>query len=100
MCINNAVLGARPGHPYIKALLDRIPRRLEGPEAFEIMGPSMATAVAMDFGLKEYVAAGVTLTDDTTILPKEAFYPYFYGEQRPPAIGAETYAVHLWAKRW
>ena len=100
MCVNNAVLGARPGHPYIKALLDRIPRDVEGPEAFDVMGPQMATAVAIDFGLEDYVPGGVTLAEETTILPKEAFYPYFYLEDRPAHIGPETYAVHLWAKRW
>jgi mannosyltransferase OCH1-like enzyme len=99
MCVNTAVLGARPGHPFVKALLDRIPRHLEGPAAFEIMGPSMATAVAIDFGLRAYSAAAVSI-GGATLLPKETFYPYFYREERPETVGPETFAIHLWAKRW
>jgi mannosyltransferase OCH1-like enzyme len=99
MCVATGVLGARPGHPFIRALLDRIPRHIEGPEAFDVMGPSMATAVAIEFGLRAYSPTGVTI-GGARVLPKESFYPYFYQEERPETVGPETFAIHLWAKRW
>ena len=99
MCVNGAVLGAEPGHPFVRALLDRIPRHLEGPEAFDLMGPQMVTAVLIEAGLRCYSRTPVTIAG-ATIFPKEAFYPYFYQEPRPTSVGTDTYSIHYWAKRW
>jgi mannosyltransferase OCH1-like enzyme len=100
MCVNGAVLGARPGHPFVKDLLARIPRKIEGPEAFDVLGPQMTTAALIDLGLQAYSASPITL-GGVTVFPKEAFYPYFYREGYDPrTVGPETFAVHHWAKRW
>ena len=59
-------------------MLAEIPRSVEGPAAFEIIGPQMATAVLIRAGLRQYSDTAVTI-GGATIFPKEAFYPYLYG---------------------
>ena len=54
----------------------------------------------MRAGLTRYSDLPVTI-GGATILPKDAFYPYFYQEElRPEMITPETFSVHHWAKRW
>ena len=100
MCVASGVMGARPKHPLVRAMLAEIPRSIEGPAAFEILGPQMATAVLIRAGLRQYSDTAVTI-GGATILPKEAFYPYFYREAFDPSlITPSTFSVHHWAKRW
>jgi mannosyltransferase OCH1-like enzyme len=100
MCVASGVMGARPRHPIVRQLLAEIPREVEGPAAFDILGPQMATAVMIRAGLTGYSDAPVTIAG-ATIFPKEAFYPYFYKEElRPGMITPDTFSVHHWAKRW
>ena len=81
-------------------MLAEIPRSVDGPAAFEILGPQMATAVLIRAGLRGYSERPLTIAG-ATILPKDAFYPYFYRETLDPAlITPSTYSVHHWAKRW
>jgi mannosyltransferase OCH1-like enzyme len=100
MCVASGVMGARPKHPFVRDMLTEIPRSIEGPAAFEILGPQMATAVLIRAGLRGYSDTPVTI-GRATILPKDAFYPYFYGEPFDPTlITPATFSVHHWAKRW
>lgn len=100
MCVASGVMGARPRHPLVRDMLAEIPRSVEGPAAFEILGPQMATAVLIRAGLRGYSDRPVTIAG-ATILPKDAFYPYFYRETFDPAlITPSTFSVHHWAKRW
>jgi mannosyltransferase OCH1-like enzyme len=100
MCIGTAVMGARRGHPLIRQLLAELPRTVEGPAAFEIIGPQMATAVLIRAGLTRYSDVAIVI-GGATIFPKAAFFPYFFKETfDPAAIGADTFAIHHWAKRW
>jgi mannosyltransferase OCH1-like enzyme len=99
MSVCGAIAGAMPGHPLINKFLAEIPRHIEGPAAFDIIGPQMLTAVLIREGLLQYSSTPVRI-GGATIFPKEVFYPYFYREQRPATVGPETIAIHLWAKRW
>jgi mannosyltransferase OCH1-like enzyme len=100
MCVASGVMGARPKHPVVRQMLEEIPRSIEGPAAFEILGPQMATAVLIRAGLRAYSEKGVTI-GDVTIFPRETFYPYFYKESfHPGVIGPNTFSIHHWAKRW
>lgn len=51
MCVGCAVMGATAGHPYLQRFLAKIPRDVEGPEAFSTLGPQMATSVLIEDGL-------------------------------------------------
>jgi mannosyltransferase OCH1-like enzyme len=100
MCVGVAVIGACPRHPLIRQMLEEIPRSVTGPAAFEILGPQMATAVLIRAGLTEYSRTAMQI-GGATIFPKSAFYPYFYKEQLDRSkIGAATFSIHHWAKRW
>jgi mannosyltransferase OCH1-like enzyme len=100
MCVASGVMGARPGHPLVRQMLAEIPRAIDGPEAFDILGPQMATAVLMRAGLTGYSVVPVKI-GGATILPKHTFYPYFYKEElRPEMISDDTFSIHHWAKRW
>ena len=100
MCVAPGVMGATPGHPFLRRFLAKIPRDIEGPEAFSILGPQMATSVLIEDGLRGYSEAPITV-GGVTILPKDVFYPYFYREPFDrTSLGPETLAVHHWAKRW
>ena len=54
--------------------LAEIPRSIDGPAAFNILGLQMATGVFIRAGLRGYSQTPVTIAD-ATILPKDAFYP-------------------------
>jgi len=100
MCVAGGVLGARPRHPMIAQMLAEIPRSVEGPAAFQILGPQMVTAVLIRAGLQAYSDTAVTV-GGVTIFPKEMFYPYFYQEVPDRRlITPSTFSVHHWAKRW
>ena len=99
MSVCGAIAGAEPGHPLIAKFLAEIPRHLEGPAAFDIIGPQMLTSVLIGEGLREYSPVPIEV-GGATIFPKNVFYPFFYREERPPTVGPETIAIHLWAKRW
>jgi mannosyltransferase OCH1-like enzyme len=97
--VNGAVMGSTPRHPFVAHLLGRIPRDDPRPEALELMGPELITAGLFDWGLEGWSPEPVTVRG-VTVLPKEAFYPYFYGDDPPESVGPETFAIHRWAKRW
>ena len=98
-CVDGAVVGATAGHPLIEKFHAEIPRHIEGPAAFDIMGPVMLTGVLMREGLSAYSETPVRV-GGAMIFPKDVFYPYFDRETRPATVGPETFAMHLWAKRW
>lgn len=90
----NGVIGARPGHPGIRACMDliRSERRvdLRVPPS-EATGPTLATIVLGD-------------RDDVTVLPPEFFYPYPFGAPRPASVWDVatpfTLLAHHWAHSW
>jgi mannosyltransferase OCH1-like enzyme len=100
MCVASGVMGARPRYPLVRQMLAEIPRSIEGPAAFDILGSQMTTAVLIRAGVREYSDAPVAI-GGATIFPKDAFYPYFYKEPfEPTLITPRTFWVHHWAKRW
>ena len=85
MCVASGVMGARPRHPLVARCSPRFREIVEGPAAFDILGPQMATAVLIRAGLTGYSDTPVTI-GGATILPKETFYPYFYKETFDPSL--------------
>lgn len=87
--VNAAAMGARPGHPYIKAcrqFYDKNPNVI-------ITVPRAMTKVLSAF------------TSDTSILilPPIAFYPYTQeniASFDPKSLTNKTYGVHMWNYSW
>ncbi len=95
--VNNAVIGARVGHPFLArcieslhqthARLGHIPR-----------GPELITAVLRKAGLQHYGRQDV---HGVTLLPRECFYPYAWTEAFvPDCVTAQTYGIHHWEGTW
>lgn len=92
--INNACMGAEPGHPFLADLVDGLPAHVAALGARgvtrpnRLSGPQYATPV--------FRAHEATVT----AFPKDYFYPYLWneldrrGEQFPA-----SYAVHHWHHR-
>ncbi len=89
-CVPNAVLGAVPGHPAIRACLELMLSRLPG-DTWPA-GPGVTTEVLVG-------------RDDVLLLPPGAFYPYHYKEKHRAGEDFRksdpwAFAVHHWAGSW
>lgn len=88
--VPNAVMGAVPGHPAVRACLDLMLSRLPGPTW--PAGPGVLTDVL----------AG---RPDVLLLPPGAFYPYHYREKERASEDFRktqpwAFAVHRWWGSW
>jgi mannosyltransferase OCH1-like enzyme len=91
--INNAIMGAAAGHPFVERLVRSLPanvRRHRGARPNVLSGPQFLTRCARG-------------RRDLTIFDQRLFYPYGYREIADHAPGEEwpasTYAVHHWANQ-
>lgn len=84
--VNNAVLGAVPGHELMHDLIARLPhsvRRNRGRRPNHMTGPRFLTPLAKRHGI--------------TVHPSTLFYPYRWDElDRARDEFPEAYAVHHW----
>lgn len=84
---NNAVIGAVPGHPFLAALIERLPAnvaRHRGSRPNVLSGPRFLTPILADF-------------PDVTIHAREAFYPYGHDElDRAGEPFPSSWCVHHW----
>ncbi len=91
--VNNAILGATAGHPFIGALVDGLAanvQRRRGSKPNKLSGPQYLTPVWLKHG------KGVT------VFPKALFYPYTWAEIDQHGPGdrfPDAYAVHHWSNR-
>lgn len=99
MCTNYSVLGAVPGHPFIKRLLDEMEKLDPGDS------PLAGCCILTDRVLREFGMTGLnreqTIRDRVHVYPKEIFYPWFHTE--PPDLSRvtpRTIAVHWWEGSW
>lgn len=88
--LNNAIIGAVTGHPYIRAVIRELPRNVErkrGMKPNQMTGPGLVTPVYRK------CPQGVTVYD------RKLFYPYGFAEienHRPGDTFEGAYAVHHW----
>lgn len=87
--INNAILGAAPGHPLFAELIRRLPgnvARRSGKPPNVVTGPQFLTPIARRHKI--------------TVFPAETFYPYLWNElERGDEEFPDAYAVHHWENR-
>lgn len=85
--VNNAVLGAVPGHPLLAELIERASesiRRNAGERPNRMTGPHLLTPLARD-------------RDDVVIHDEAVFYPYGWDElDRQGSDYGDAMAVHHW----
>lgn len=97
--INNAVIIAQKGHPFLKECMDYMDKFPFDHEKVELeTGPRMFTNIMKKWGW----TLGKTGTfKGINILPPKAFYPYHYDQfYTPECVTKETYCVHHWANSW
>lgn len=95
--VNNAVLGAVAGHPFLARCMAVTVEAFERDGVF-LRSPTVTTAVLRDMGLRRY---GRQRFGDVVVLPRETFYPYpWYSRFTPECVTADTYGIHHWETSW
>jgi len=97
-CVNNAIIGAIPKHPFINALKEAILENFDGTEMANLSSPNITTTLLKQRGLKEYKLQEI---DDLIIYPQEYFYPYSWNESfTMSCVKPETHAIHYYSTSW
>jgi mannosyltransferase OCH1-like enzyme len=95
--VNTAILGAEPGHPFLRRAMEMTVRLFEDEGEF-YRAPAVVTALLKEMGLSAY---GLQEVGEVTVYPVEYFYPYpWFGKFSPDCIQENTYCVHHWAGSW
>ena len=95
--VNNAVLGARQGHPFV-ARCAELTRSMFASTGQFPRSPTVVTSALKEMGLRDY---GLQEVGGVTIYPVEYFYPYpWFGTFSPDCITENTYSVHYWEASW
>jgi|GEM_PF-7035876 len=92
-CVNNAVVGAVPGHPFVRRVLMRIEETNPGGWPL-VTGPGILTDLLVERGL-----VGLNVEQrvgDIMVYDKERFYPAWYTEPQLSAeqVGLRTFGIH------
>lgn len=91
--LNTAVLGAQPGHHFLKECLNLTVNLFEETGEF-YRSPTVATTVLRKLGLKQY---GLQVIENVCLYPAEYFYPYpWFGKFSPDCITENTFCIHHW----
>jgi len=95
--LSNAIMGSRPGHPFLATLVDGIGASIlsqREAEPNEQTGPKYVTARHLDYR-RDPAAPPIA------IFPPALFYPYHFSEpERAGGPFPEAYAVHEWSMSW
>jgi mannosyltransferase OCH1-like enzyme len=95
--INNAVLGAHPGHQFLQRCME-----LTG-ELFAETGefyrsPTIVTRILKEMGLREYRLQEIK---EVTVYPIEYFYPYpWFSRFSSDCVTDNTHCIHHWEGSW
>lgn len=93
--VNNAVLGARKRHPFLKACMELTLRIFETSGDFW-SSPAVTTQVLREMGLRTY---GEQKIDGIALYPVECFYPFSWNEKVAlDHVGEQTYCIHYWTQ--
>lgn len=96
----NAVIGARPQHPFILAALESFPREDPRPLNQVGTGPELLSRALLSKGLPQSSRTPVTI-EGVTVLPRAVFYPYHWSETyHRRCVRPETLAIHHWDMSW
>lgn len=96
--VNNAVIGATPGHPFLARWLSAFGTRMPGWRRMgDAHGPGLVTRLLEEDGLDNAPALAPRKVGAVTLLPPDRFYPFPWTERfTPGCVGPETFGVHHW----
>lgn len=98
--VNNAVIGAVAGHPFLQRALQSLDATFARHQHFP-RGPELFTHLLRKNGLQHY---GLQQIHDVTLYPCEFFYPrpWYAGDTDDPMLGVSdaTYCIHHWEGTW
>jgi mannosyltransferase OCH1-like enzyme len=95
--VNNAVLGAQPGHLFLKRCME-LTQELFADTGEFYRSPRVTTTILKEMGLSEY---GLQEIKEVTVYPAEYFCPYpWFGKFSPDCIKDNTYSIHYWEGSW
>ena len=102
--VNNAVLGARPAHPFILRCLNDMSTLFDGTERATLSSPHLMTCkLAAIYNITtEQHFDNLVEVKGARIYPSRYFYPYWLGEtfERDVHVVEDTVCVHHWAATW
>lgn len=94
--VGTAVIGAAPGHPLLRRIMDRLDDEARAGRISYRPGPELITEELRHFG-----------ADQVTLFPEEYFYPYnphtSVAVRKKPLVSnmtENTYCVHQWEGSW
>ncbi|HEY1869773.1 MAG TPA: glycosyltransferase, partial [Chitinophagaceae bacterium] len=102
--VNNAVMGAEPGHSFVAGCLEILESRFDGVEESDLSGPGLTTSVLKkEWGLKTY--GNQLLNNEVTVFETEYFYPIHIHmaqnlQKFEQFVTTNTFAVHMWGRSW
>lgn len=97
-CINTAVLGAIPGHPFIRECLDRLDAS-NGVFCPIWAGCGLPTAILREMGMKGLNIE--QMVGDIKVHSKDAFYPWRWDENpNSVRMTEKTVCIHHWEGSW
>ena len=95
--VNSAVLGARPGHPFVKRCWQLTEELFAATGEFP-RSPQVVTGLLKEMGLSKYKLQEI---EGVAVYPVEYFYPYpWFGSFSPDCVTENTYCVHHWEGTW
>lgn len=95
--VNNAVLGARARHPFLKSCLSLTEEVFKASGEFQ-RSPTVTTRVLKEWGLRHY---GLQQIKGVALYPAEYFYPFpWNGKFTPDCVTESTYCIHYWEGTW
>lgn len=99
--VNNAIIGVRPRHWFIKKLIDRLTGTFDGTEKASLSAPTLLTQLLLEEGLVPRDTGEIQAVKGIRVFPREYFYPYDW-EQHPSEmnITPRTYSIHHWTLSW
>jgi mannosyltransferase OCH1-like enzyme len=95
--VNNAIIGAVPGHPFMSRCMDITTSTWRKYGEF-YRSPMVTTQALLRMGLKKYHDQ---VLDGVKIYPTEYFYPFNWKQSYDRShITGETFCVHYWEMNW
>jgi mannosyltransferase OCH1-like enzyme len=95
--VNSAILGATPGHQFLKHCLKLTEDIFTGTGEF-CRSPTVVTKVLKEMGLSDYKYQQI---EDVTVYPVDYFYPYpWFGKFSTDCLTENTYCIHHWEGTW
>lgn len=99
-CINNAVVGAIPGHPFIQSCFESLNKNYDGLEMANLSSPVLTTKMIRSKSKLEY---GKAYLDEWNIqlFPLETLYFLEYGEKlNRKQVDERTFSIHHYKASW